>query len=391
MRRGWKQGVGSAALGLLALLAQPASAQPVPAQPPPATAESAPARAEATDFESYRGVFSMSSLGGSGGQSLVFAWTMHYRGAMPHAAFAFATLPEGRSVWRYVSGLGSPDAARDAAMAGCNRDVARIVPDINCRIAAVDGTLAEPPPGTPVVAPRHETIGPFRAAPLMFRHGPREARGVIIWSHGFGGPARDQRRTSVAGFLAPLNDAGWDVLRYDRDPIEDDIATTLPRLVRGLAAVRAAGYARIVLAGHSRGAWQSILAAGERPDLVDAVIAAAPAAHGDAGEQNNHAVALGDFRRALASLPADRVRLAVLVFDADTFDPSPAERAALVAELATTRAAPTLAVWPNGAMGHTGALDWRFTVRHGACLMSFLNLPPAATPRGIRREICGGG
>jgi len=344
------------------------------------------------DYESYRQVFSVGALGIRSGPSLATGWTQHYRGAAPHAAFAYATLPDGRNVWRFVSGQPSPEAARRAAQEGCDRDAAALRPGMTCRIAALDGTVLGAPEGTPHVAPQGVTIGPFRSAPFLYRHGPAEAQGVIIWSHGYGGPTRDQRSTPIPGFVAPLNDAGWDVFRFDREPLEDDIGSALPRLVRGLAALRRAGYRRIVLAGQSRGAWQSILAASERPDLVEAVIAAAPAAHGERGEPNNHGVAMDDFRRAIASLPADRVRLAVLLFEGDPYDPGPAERAEAVAQLAAVRAAPTVALFPNtGPSGHGGVHDWRFTQRHAGCMLTFLQAPPQAVARGVRREACGGG
>lgn len=348
--------------------------------------------AASDDFESYRTVFSVGALGVRSGPSLVTGWTQHYRGAQPHAAFAYASLPDGRNVWRFVSGQPTPAAARTAAQEGCDRDAAALQPGLTCRIAALDGTVIDAPPGTPRIAPRGQAIGPFRSAPFLYLHGPEEAQGIIIWSHGYGGPARDQRYTPLPGFLAPLNDAGWDVFRYDRDPLEDDIAVALPRLVRALPMLQRAGYRRIVLGGQSRGAWQSILAATERPELVDSVIAAAPAAHGEAGEANNLGVAIADFRRALAGLPANRVRLAVLLFEGDPFDPNPAERAELVATLAASRAAPTVALFPNtGPTGHSGAHDWRFTQRHTACVLTFLNAPVPATLRGVRREACGGG
>lgn len=348
-------------------------------------------RAEPVDFDTFRGVFSTAPLGARRSASLVAGWTQHYRGAVPHAAFAYAMLEDGRAVWRYVSGRASPEAARAAAQAGCDRDLAAVATGMSCRILAIDGTVVDAEPGAPRVVPRQERIGPFRAAPLQFRHGPDAARGAIIWSHGYGGPTRDLRTAPLPGFLSPLNDAGWDVLRFDRDPMEDDLVSSLPLLVRGLSAVRAAGYRRIVLAGHSRGAWQSVLAAAERPDLVEAVIAASPAAHGEAGDQNNLAVAMADFRRLVSALPHDQVRLAIVLFEGDPFDPDPAARAELVGTIAATRLAPTLALWPQGTTGHHAVQDWRFAGRHGACLMTFLHAPAEAAIRGLRREICGGG
>ncbi len=184
----------------------------------------------------------------------------------------------------------------------------------------------------PAFRPVQMTIGPFRAAPLMFHHGPQAAEGVVIWSHGYGGPAVDHRRRNLPGPLALLNDAGWDVLRFDRDPAEDTLPVALSTLLRALPLLREAGYRRIVLGGQSRGGWQSVMAAAERPDWVHAVLAFAPAAHGEAARPNNLAAAAEDFRRLLAGLPASGPRLAVAVFAEDPFDPDPAARAAMVGD-----------------------------------------------------------
>ncbi len=370
---------------------------------PPNTASADPA----TNLAAYHALFGIGMLqGGRPGPSLTTGWTLHYRGAVPHAAFAYALDAQGRARWSFVSGRPSVEDARARALSGCTRGLAAAGLDpaggaAACRVLAVDGTV-EGRGGGPSFPPRGETIGPFRAAPLMFRYGPAAARGAVVWGHGYGGPARDLRATPLPGFLAVLNDAGWDVLRFDRDPAEDTIFRSQPLLVRGLAALREAGYRRVVLGGQSRGGWQALLAAAERPELVDAVIATAPAAHGSAEQPNNHAAALEDFRRVLAGLPEDgRVRLGVVLFEGDPFDPGPAERAAIMADLARRRAAPTLAIWPGAAggregapaeiRGHAGAQDWRFTRYYAGCLLTLVQAPPAAVARGVRREPCGGG
>ena len=89
-------------------------------------------------------------------------------------------------------------------------------------------------------------------------------------------------------------------------------------------------------------------------------------------------------------------RLAVALFDGDDFDPDPERRAAMLETLARDRAAPTLVLWPQGpdAMpirGHGGGGDWRFSVLYGACLLTLVQAPEAAAPRGLRRVPCGGG
>jgi pimeloyl-ACP methyl ester carboxylesterase len=189
-----------------------------------------------------------------------------------------------------------------------------------------------------------------------------------------------------------LNDAGWDVLRFDRHPGDDTLPASLARLTGGLPALRAAGYRQVVLAGQSRGGWQAIMAAAESPDLVRAVIATAPAAHGESGRPNNHGAALDDFRRLLAGLPAAAPRLLVALFDGDDYDPDPERRAVVVETLARDRAAPSLVLWPQQEIrGHNAVGDWRFTRLFGGCVLTLVQAPEAAAPRGLRRAPCGGG
>ncbi|MBR0649061.1 hypothetical protein GXW78_05260 [Roseomonas terrae] len=344
-----------------------------------------------TDFGAYRALFSVAALGPARGPAAVTGYTLHYRGATSHAAFGLAALPDGRSVWRFVTGQPDVAAAREAVQLACNRDAARLLgAGHGCRVIAADGTVETL--GRPAFRTIEAAIGPFRAAPLMFRHGPQSAEGVVVWSHGYGGRASDHRQRSAPGVLALLNDAGWDVMRFDRDPAEDDLPVALAGLRRGLPLLREAGYRRIVLAGQSRGGWQSVMLAAEQPEAVHAVLAFAPAAHGEAARPNNLAAASEDFRRLLAGLPPAGPRLAVAVFADDPFDPDPAARAALVAEAATRRSAPTLALFPEPPIrGHSGVNDWRFTRALGPCVLTLVQAPAGAAPRGVRRRPCGGG
>jgi hypothetical protein len=82
----------------------------------------------------------------------------------------------------------------------------------------------------------------------------------------------------------------------------------------------------------------------------------------------------------------------VVVFDRDPFDPDPGARAALVAEAAASRRAPTLALHPETPVeGHEGGNDWRFTRGHAPCLLTLVTAPEAGVARGLRRAPCGGG
>jgi pimeloyl-ACP methyl ester carboxylesterase len=286
-----------------------------------------------------------------------------------------------------ASGAAEPAAAAAEAMADCTAAAAARGIAAPCRLVARDATLGEGPVAPVAAAQR---LGPFRLAPLLRRWGAA-AKGVVIWSHGSSGPrGTDLSGVPMPGLVTVLNEAGWDVLRFDRKPGEDRLAQVLPRLLEGLEAVRAAGYRRIVLGGHSRGGWHSLLAAAERPEAVAAVIALAPAAWGPVHRNGRAEEAMASFEAALERLRATPVRLAVAVFTGDPYDPDPPRRAALVAALGQDRASPALALLPSMSSGHGGGEDWAFTRAMSGCLLAWLQQPPALAPRGLRREGCDG-
>jgi pimeloyl-ACP methyl ester carboxylesterase len=350
----------------LALLALPAAAQ-----------------SPNTDLAAYRGVFSAGALGLAGDPgSAAIGLERNYRGAVPHSAFAVAQAPNGRFVWNFVGGQASPEAARQEALARCTRAAANIGSP-PCRIVAVNGAVE----GRPAFTPETQTLGPFRASPLHFRHGPLRAQGVILFSHGRSGAGADLRNDPVQGWVSAFNDAGWDVWRYDRAPTEDETNAATQRLLAGLPALRAQGYRRVVLAGQSRGGWHSLLAAGERPDLMDAVIAIAPATHGDRGL--NHGAALDEWRRIVTALPNDRVRIAAVLFREDAFDPLPSARIERLEAQAARRSAPTLVISPaTGPADHGGGANPVFVRDWSACLLAFATA--AQPPTGTLRQDCGG-
>lgn len=331
-----------------------------------------------TPDAAYRAFFAPPISGAT--PSLRDGWGLHYRGAMPESAFAFAARGNGEFAWNFAGGQPDGAAARSAALAACSRNV-----PTGCAIFGVNGT-AEGRAPIPIAT---QIIGPFRASPLHFVHGPARARGVVIWSHGravaAGGGDLDSRNSAMQGWVSLLNDAGWDVLRFDRVPNEDDVERSTARLVAGLPIVRQAGYARIVLAGQSRGAWHSLAAAARAPEALHAVIAIAPATHG--ADPRFHNAALDDWRRLTANLPVAGPRLAVVLFRNDAFDPLPSGRLERWESQTRDRPAPSLAIAPTtGDGGHGGGGMVGFTQSWGACLARFVN--DARPPAGTLREAC---
>lgn len=353
-----------------------------------------PLGAQAGDEGAHRRVFSAAAIPAPGGMptaSLAIGFTQHYRGAVPHAAFAFAQGEDARAAWALSSGHASPEEAEREAMASCERQLRRMSRPLNapCRLLASDGRIL----GGPSIPTEQGSLGPFSRSAFHLHRGPDHAEGVVIWGHGYGGAREDMRGAPLPGFLTGLNEAGYDILRFDRVPGDDALYVTLPRLVRALPQLRAAGYRRVILGGQSRGGWQAMLAAAERPGLVDAVLASAPAAHGEVGASAEaRAQALEDFRRVLAGLRATPLRVMVMLFEEDEFDPDPNQRAQAVVAMAGAREAPALVLWPQGpARGHSAVGDWRFTRDYAACVLTLLRAPDAGAPRGLRRRGCGGG
>jgi pimeloyl-ACP methyl ester carboxylesterase len=166
-----------------------------------------------------------------------------------------------------------------------------------------------------------------------------------------------------------FNNAGYDIIRLDRDPVTDETEAGAAWMRSALAELRRRGYARIVAGGQSRGAWNALQAL-DTPGLVDAVIAIAPAAHGPRGSPAQ-VFALDDLQRIVTAARSTGTRVAVANFAGDPFDPDPERRAAILGGLVGRSAGFLMLDRPAGIEGHGGGADWRFTLRYGPCLLDF--------------------
>ena len=167
-----------------------------------------------------------------------------------------------------------------------------------------------------------------------------------------------------------FNNAGYDVLRFDRDPARDETDDAARWLRSALTELRQQGYRRVVVGGQSRGAWNALQAL-EVPGLADAVVAVAPAAHGPTGSPA-WAWALDDLRRVVAAAHSPRTQVVVVNFANDEFDPDPVRRAAIFRGLTEPKVGGLLFLdRPPEVSGHGGGADARFTLRYGACLLDF--------------------
>lgn len=289
---------------------------------------------------------------------------------------AFALSGEGR--WGAAWGQSDRSAAESAALANCAKSGAR-----DCRIYARNNEIAWPGHAWAPSAPPGRFAGgiAFEVLPdarFLF-WGAQAASGVYVWGHGRSA-GQDSRGQQPPPQLRWFNNAGFDVMRFDRHPNSDDPDRAAGWLREALIALRGAGYRRIVVGGQSRGGWNALMMLAE-PGLADAVVAMASARHGDGAISNpNYPRATEDFRDLVEKAADRRARVVIAGFQGDPFVPDPAARDALVREVLAGRVARLL--WidrPEGFQGHGAGSGWRFADAYGSCIFRFVTAadPPS--------------
>jgi hypothetical protein len=280
---------------------------------------------------------------------------------------AFALSPNG--AWGWAAAQESVEAAETRALEICGRWDPK-----GCRIYARDLDIVwrgreAPAARLPDLALAAGATWSLSTDSRFLWHGPRAARGAYIWAHGRAAGGQDSRGSQPQPHVRAFNNAGYDVLRFDRAPATDETDAAAEWLRGAIRRLRAEGYARIVVGGQSRGAWNALQAL-EEPGLADAVIAVAPAAHGATGSAA-WAWALDDLRQVVKAARSPQARVAVANFAGDEFDPDAEGRAQIFRSLASRVGALLFLDRPEGMEGHGAGADARFTQRYGACLLEF--------------------
>jgi pimeloyl-ACP methyl ester carboxylesterase len=219
----------------------------------------------------------------------------------------------------------------------------------------------------------------FAPAPDHAHRGAAEAAGVVVFAHGRGGRGEDYRGLAPQPWVARFAEAGFDVTLFDRHPASDETDRAAGWLREGLARLRAQGYRRIVVAGHSRGGWNALQVL-DTPGLADVVIAIAAAAHGQGGSMNLNAQ-VDQLRAMVARAPPSDTRVAFVQFEGDPFVLDPDGRAALLRDRLAPRVGALLLIdRPKGLAGHAAGYSRAFADRFGACLVAFATAadPPRA-------------
>lgn len=224
--------------------------------------------------------------------------------------------------------------------------------------------------------------------------GPTQAKGLVLWSHGVSGQ-RDQYKGPVSPVVRRLAQAGWDVIRINRNPLyERGWATSGPRhrddAIERVRAARAQGYRHIILAGQSYGGAISLEA--NTREAVDGVMAFSPGHGSDMGNAGGGGggIYFNLDRYLLQAVAAQKGgRVVVLMAPNDHLHPNrhdpsgyigPKVRATLATagrpHLVFDETAP---VHGHGA-GHTA----QFNAWFGECIVRFLDMA-APAPAGETR------
>ncbi len=307
---------------------------------------------------------------GAAGQAVYADWLL---ANLPRAV---AITGDGHIGWAAEKTL---EDSRAQALATCRRFAGA-----DCRLYAENLDVvwpgreqrAAPPPGPLLSSINYD----FLPDPRYLWHGPGAAAGVYVWLHGFAGSDRDLAGLQPQGHVRAFNNAGFDVVRFDRRPGVDRPERAAGWLRDELAALRQSGYRRVVVGGQSRGAWTSLQML-DTAGLADVVVAVAPAAHGSGGSANLLAQD-DDLRRLVAEAEPGPTRLAFVQFARDPFMGDADMRVRLIDGLRAKLAAVLVIDRPSGFSGHYGGEMPEFAPEFAECLLHFAQdaVPPAACP-----------
>lgn len=291
-------------------------------------------------------------------------------GNLPRA-FAVSSNRHGAGQW----GAKSLDEARSAALANCTKGGGT-----DCALYAEDLDIvwhgARPVPRSvpsELIAGRGYAFVPDAR---YFWHGPQAARGVYVWSHGRGD--RDARGIQPQPHVRWFNNAGFDVVRFDRELSWDEKDRAAGWLRDGLARLRASGYRKVIAGGQSRGAWNSLQTL-DTPGLADVVIAVSPAAHGT--DPGSVILRQGpQLWTMLHDAKAAPTRVAFVQFVKDPYADDEDERIDKFRTLLAPRIGAFLAIdRPAGFEGHGAGASSAFNRAFGRCLLHFA-LDPSPPP-----------
>lgn len=216
--------------------------------------------------------------------------------------------------------------------------------------------------------------------------GPAEAKGVVYFVRGYGTTV--DAFAPVPYFIKTLSDEGWDVIAAkvpqgtSKDAAIEVVGAGAAFMRRRMSDLKGQGYKRVVLSGHSWGAWAALLAA-QNPDFAaDALLVSAPAIFGQRvslvnGKPNpSFGLNLSELPAALNKVKTPSV---MILPDDTTFDPDPARRGAMIEkyfERANVALLPFIK--PPGFTGHLAGWLPIFDYAFGKCIAAFIENPSSS-------------
>jgi pimeloyl-ACP methyl ester carboxylesterase len=199
-------------------------------------------------------------------------------------------------------------------------------------------------------------------------HGPAAARGVFVWGHGKTDQWTDNRGEQPQPYVRAFNNAGYDIVRFDRAPAYDYEAYADGWLHDGAAELRRQGWRTVIVGGQSWGAWAALRAL-DTPGLVDGVIAVSP---GNSDKYLGATQASG-FPALIQRAHAPATRVVVVQFADDFYAGDPDERAKLLrTDLQRQVGALLLIDRPAGFTGHGAGNTAAFAYQFGPCILRFV-------------------
>lgn len=215
------------------------------------------------------------------------------------------------------------------------------------------------------------------ADPAKPEAGPETAKGAVIWNHGVNFLLGTEGSAApLPHFLTLFQKAGWDVFRLLRPRMSEEPRGSSAEIAATAERLKRQGYAKIVLAGQSGGAWLSLMAAGQS-EAIHAVIANAPAWYGtDRPTYLMNGFVLMDHIDAIR-----RGRIMISYFTDDPYDPG--GRGETSEQLLAAHGVPHLVLdRPAGFSGHFAGNSALFERRFGACMLAVAGdgpMPSAAS------------
>jgi hypothetical protein len=283
-----------------------------------------------------------------------------YQKLPPHRAFVVAG--DGRVYYR--SHASGPDPG--PAVQGALRDCAQHH-DRSCSLYAVNNFLLDGRDWRQIAAKPLPDIGRLRSEPYWHNRGPREAAGLIVWSHGYKS-GTDSSTNAPQGEVVNFTSQDYDLYRFDRVVIVDWHRDAL-QFAEAIHTARTMGYRRIVLAGQSAGAWVSLAAAG-RGAPADGVVSISAASHGEVKNMRDPNFARNEWRKLVEGIKAGP-RIALVQFANDAYDVG-GRMSIAHAAFAASGVQALIIDHPAGFEGHSAGNDPAFALKFGACINTFV-------------------